>query len=172
MLEVYAIGINAIMICQNLFSFNRWNRQKVLKCIKHGELGKGSVHIGFTGPFLRPSPDPTILCRCRFVTQHSPVRETCWPHCRPKLESAPVERTISASETQEAACPHCQRFMTLTSVFDNCVVAWPSRSVLHFECPDCGRFSPIHAVDGQISLGELDGAPGPCFIPQSQVGNQ
>ncbi|MFT5303018.1 MAG: hypothetical protein ACI87E_004584 [Mariniblastus sp.] len=51
-LEVYAIGINAIISCQNLFSFNRWNRKKVPKRIKHGELGKDSVNIGFTGPFF------------------------------------------------------------------------------------------------------------------------
>jgi hypothetical protein len=60
--------------------------------------------------------------------------------------------------------------MTLANVFDNCVVTWPSRSWLHFERLDCGRFLPIHAVDVQISLGELEGTPGPCFIPQSQVG--
>jgi len=62
--------------------------------------------------------------------------------------------------------------MSVEAVLDAADVSWPAQHWLSFNCPSCQEPSHVEVSESRVSLGEIDGAPGPCFIPSSSVGVQ
>ena len=57
----------------------------------------------------------------------------------------------------------------LADVFDHCSVSWPPQRWLAFHCPGCREDWKVALSAGTVSIGDIDGAPGPCFIPSDSV---
>lgn len=51
----------------------------------------------------------------------------------------------------------------------HCSCSWPNQSWISFTCPKCRRSFHVEVRKGGLSIGSLDGAPGPCFIPDERV---
>ena len=66
-------------------------------------------------------------------------------------------------------CPQCSVDVPVYDLFDNCTVSWPNQNWLYFTCSHCKSSCHVSVKGKTISLGELDGAPGPCFFPTSTV---
>ena len=66
-------------------------------------------------------------------------------------------------------CPKCQTALTVAAVFDHCDVSWPNQRWLGFDCPTCEAFSHVEVEAGRVSIGGIDGAPGPAFFPDETV---
>lgn len=62
-------------------------------------------------------------------------------------------------------CLGCGGRWGVASVLDGCHVSWPAQLWLWFECPNCGHGSHVALSESRVAVGELDGAPGPCFYP-------
>lgn len=67
------------------------------------------------------------------------------------------------------SCQKCKSPMALEAIFDHCSVSWPQQRWLWFDCPSCGRGSHIELGKEEVSIGGIDGAPGPCFIQDETV---
>src|SRR4051812_45023766 len=66
-------------------------------------------------------------------------------------------------------CPACRSGAPVEAVFDHCTVSWPNQGWLWFECPACGKGSHVELSGTAVSIGELDGGPGPCFVPKATI---
>jgi hypothetical protein len=62
-------------------------------------------------------------------------------------------------------CPKCASDYTVEAVLDHCDVSWPNQRWLGFTCPACEAFFHVEVEPGRLTLGEIDGAPGPAFFP-------
>lgn len=67
------------------------------------------------------------------------------------------------------ACPACGYRWSIKLVIDSCLKSWPVKFWLLFSCPRCNRQAHIALSESRISIGELDGAPGPCFVALATV---
>jgi hypothetical protein len=54
-------------------------------------------------------------------------------------------------------------------VIDSCSKSWPVQLWLLFTCPRCDRQAHVALSKSRISIGELDGVPGPCFVALATV---
>src|SRR5216117_3733161 len=70
---------------------------------------------------------------------------------------------------EKLQCPHCRAASSVETVLDYSKVSWPNQRWLFFYCPACGKPSHIELSESQVSIGTIDGAPGPCFMPSSIV---
>jgi len=66
-------------------------------------------------------------------------------------------------------CPTCAATYSVAAVFDHCEVSWPNQRWLGFDCPRCDQFSHVEVEDGRVSIGGIDGAPGPAFVPDNSA---
>jgi len=66
-------------------------------------------------------------------------------------------------------CRFCKTDLTPEQVFDSSGVCWPNQHWISFECLNCHREAKIEIEKTQVSIGDIDGAPGPCFFPDSTV---
>lgn len=66
--------------------------------------------------------------------------------------------------TPEIGCPRCKAALSIAEVLSNCSVCWPNQRWLLFECPHCHATAHVEVGAGRLSLGDLDGAPGPAFF--------
>jgi len=73
------------------------------------------------------------------------------------------------ARSPELRCPKCATTYSVAAVFDHCDVSWPNQRWLGFECPKCDHFSHVEVENGRVSIGEIDGAPGPAFFPDNAV---
>jgi len=61
-------------------------------------------------------------------------------------------------------CPKCNMELDELSILQNSKQAWPSKNWLQFKCASCKKKSHVEVKTGEISIGQIDGAPGPNFI--------
>ena len=66
-------------------------------------------------------------------------------------------------------CRSCRRRWRVEEVFDNCSVSWPNQRWVSFQCPRCHRYAHVELAGSRVTIGDIDGAPGPCFIPDNSV---
>jgi hypothetical protein len=66
-------------------------------------------------------------------------------------------------------CPQCGLAMTPAQVILNSFASFPNRSWLLFRCPSCTATSHVHVGNGRLAIGDLDGVPGPTFLPVQSV---
>ena len=64
-------------------------------------------------------------------------------------------------------CPKCRALRSLEEVFDHCGVSWPNQRWLSFRCPRCRRYWHVQLSGSRVEIGDIDGAPGPSFIPDN-----
>jgi hypothetical protein len=62
-------------------------------------------------------------------------------------------------------CPKCASIYVAEVVLDHCDVSWPQQRWLGFTCPACDAFFHVEVEPGRLTLGGIDGAPGPAFFP-------
>jgi hypothetical protein len=93
------------------------------------------------------------------------------PRKAPRKAPAPKRpaRAPQAREVPQLKCPRCRAKYTIAAVFDQCDVSWPYQRWLGFECPRCHRFFHVEIEKGRVSIGGIDGAPGPAFFPDNTV---
>ena len=72
--------------------------------------------------------------------------------------------TAKPDTTPTLACPACRARFPLPAIFDASDASWPNQNWIGFDCPECGRFSHVALRAGQVDIGTIDGAPGPCFV--------
>jgi len=80
-----------------------------------------------------------------------------------------MARTPSGKPAPQLRCPGCHAAFSVAAVLDHCDVAWPNQRWLGFECPRCHRFFHVEIEKGRMSIGGIDGAPGPAFFPDNGV---
>ena len=73
------------------------------------------------------------------------------------------------TEPPRLHCPKCASAYGVATVFDHCTVAWPNQGWLWFDCPGCGKGFHVELEPGRVSIGGIDGAPGPAFFPDETV---
>lgn len=66
-------------------------------------------------------------------------------------------------------CPICFLEIDIELILKNSTVSWPYKNWIYFLCPKCKGHSHIELSNNMIKTGELDGAPGPTFVPCSQL---
>lgn len=67
----------------------------------------------------------------------------------------------------ELQCCSCKAPLAVEEVFDHSTVSWPQQRWIHFRCPHCRKYAHCELSSEGITLGKLDGAPGPCYFPSS-----
>ena len=66
-------------------------------------------------------------------------------------------------------CPGCGSRYDPTAILDHCSVSWPQQLWLWFDCPACVHGSHIEVAGERLSIGGIDGAPGPCFFADATI---
>ena len=61
-------------------------------------------------------------------------------------------------------CPSCSGDLTVREVINNCERSWPSKRWVLFRCPFCLKGTHLEVVNDYLTVGTLDGVPGPCFV--------
>ena len=80
-----------------------------------------------------------------------------------------------AAGTKDLRCPSCRRWYALEEAFDACTGAWPGigsspkGNWLSFRCKRCRVHSSLVLGPRTVTIGAIDGGPGPCFIPSGRV---
>ena len=68
------------------------------------------------------------------------------------------------SKTFSSKC--CDETITISSFMRSISAYWPSQNWLFYRCPACDRQHHLTIESEVVQFGFLDGAPGPCFIPE------
>src|SRR6186713_2075758 len=63
-------------------------------------------------------------------------------------------------------CDSCGTRYSVEQLLSACRTSWPNQQWLLFEFARCSATWHVEVADGRIAVGELDGAPGPCFFPK------
>jgi hypothetical protein len=66
-------------------------------------------------------------------------------------------------------CPACGVSYSPAQILAGCTVSWPNQRWLLFECPRCKGDAHIEVSNGSLAIGGIDGAPGPCFMPDQTL---
>lgn len=61
-------------------------------------------------------------------------------------------------------CPRCKNEKQVLDILQNSSVSWPHKNWILFTCYDCKESSHVEIKDKELSIGGLDGAPGPILI--------
>lgn len=64
----------------------------------------------------------------------------------------------------ESKC--CKSVVPITEFVKAISGYWSPQNWLLFKCPKCGKQMHLHIQGDVVTFGNLDGAPGPCFIPE------
>ncbi len=70
---------------------------------------------------------------------------------------------------QTTSCTGCGTDLKITEVLDHCASSWPEHHLLYFTCPHCRQMRHVQVRDDHVSMGYLDGIPGPRFVTQSET---
>jgi hypothetical protein len=79
------------------------------------------------------------------------------------------------ARTRDLRCPSCRRWYALEEAFDACTGAWSGigssakGNWLAFRCKRCRVHSNLVLGPRTVTIGAIDGGPGPCFIPSGRV---
>lgn len=65
-------------------------------------------------------------------------------------------------------CPNCKRYLTINQILESSSVSWPNNNWIYVRCPLCNKHSHAEINTGVVSIGLLEGAPGPCLIIHSK----
>lgn len=71
--------------------------------------------------------------------------------------------------TQTFTCPGCSRELRIVEVLEHCDASWPEHHLLYFKCPGCRVKRHLKVRDGHLSVGHLDGLPGPRFVTSREI---
>ena len=61
-------------------------------------------------------------------------------------------------------CPHCKKKITFEEIISNWNKSWIQQSWIGFSCQSCSEYCHALVENGKISIGIIDGAPGPCLF--------
>ncbi len=70
---------------------------------------------------------------------------------------------------RELHCGACGEGYSVARVLATAEVSWPNQGWLYFTCAKCAASWHVEVSKGRIAIGELDGAPGPCFFAREKV---
>lgn len=66
-------------------------------------------------------------------------------------------------------CKKCGAKYSVEAILDHSKVCWPQQRWLLFTCPACNYDAHIEIGRSTVSIGGLDGAPGPCFFADATI---
>ena len=69
--------------------------------------------------------------------------------------------------SNQLTCPACKSNLSEEEILLNCSISWPIKNWLLLNCPNCNNNVHVKIENNLLETGELDGAPGPCFITHS-----
>ena len=99
-------------------------------------------------------------------------RNPFWQQLETARDGSP--RALMAG-AKDLRCPSCRRWYALEEAFDHCTGAWPGigssskSNWLSFRCKRCRVRSSLVLGPRTVTIGGIDGGPGPCFIPSGRV---
>ena len=64
----------------------------------------------------------------------------------------------------ESKC--CSKVVPITEFVKSISDCWSPQNWLLYKCPRCGKQAHLNIQGEVVRFGILDGAPGPCFIPE------
>ena len=70
---------------------------------------------------------------------------------------------------KELKCLYCKEEITLKEILENSKEAWLNQKRISFNCPICKENSYIEMKGKTVSIGMLEGAPGPGFIEYNKI---
>ena len=62
-------------------------------------------------------------------------------------------------------CPKCEMPFTPKGLLELFEFYYPENNWIRFKCPGCKETFMTTVRNGAVTIGEIDGAPGPCFFP-------
>ena len=68
------------------------------------------------------------------------------------------------SKAFESKC--CKNAVPVSNFVKSISSYWSPQNWLQYQCPKCGKQSHLNIQGETVQFGFLDGAPGPCFIPE------
>jgi endogenous inhibitor of DNA gyrase (YacG/DUF329 family) len=84
-----------------------------------------------------------------------------------KVEAAANEDMVEAQA--RVKCPRCGAESPVGDVLARSTDSWPNQRWLLSPCASCGSGVHLEVSNGHLEVGELDGAPGPCFMPTQKL---
>ena len=63
-------------------------------------------------------------------------------------------------------CKVCDQTVTIQEFINSCEQSWMPQQWLSYTCPKCKKFNILEIKSELVRFGFIDGAPGPCFIPE------
>ncbi len=70
---------------------------------------------------------------------------------------------------QSLPCANCESPFTLRNLLDRATGSWPNQKWIAVVCPCCRQTIHVQLHHTTLSVGELDGFPGPTFVPKLNV---
>jgi hypothetical protein len=87
------------------------------------------------------------------------------PEKRAQVVKPGFEYRIAVGPPASLGCPRCHRRFTIQGLLRHSTTAWPNQGWVLFTCPGCQEASHLSFDHRSVSIGQLDGAPGPAFFP-------
>jgi len=89
---------------------------------------------------------------------------------RRKLVVRPdFEHRVAVGPRRSLGCPRCRRRFSIGRLLRHSTIAWPNQRWILFTCPGCKEASHLSFGDRSVSIGRLEGAPGPGFVPSDTL---
>lgn len=61
-------------------------------------------------------------------------------------------------------CPNCKKKIAIGQILESCSVAWPNQKWIWYDCKKCKYGCHVEVRENELAIGDIDGAPGPCFM--------
>jgi hypothetical protein len=87
------------------------------------------------------------------------------PARRAEVVRPGFEHRVVVGPRQSLGCPECRKRFSIRGLLRHAKTAWPNQRWILFACPRCKAASHLFFAGRSVSIGRLDGAPGPCFVP-------
>jgi hypothetical protein len=91
------------------------------------------------------------------------------PSKRAQVVEPGFEYRIAVGPPQSLGCPECRRRFALRVLLLHSKTAWPNQRWILFTCPGCKGASHLFFDKRSVSIGRLEGAPGPGFVPSETM---
>lgn len=91
------------------------------------------------------------------------------PAKRARVVEPGFEYRIAVGPPRSLGCPKCRKRFGIRALLRHSKTAWPNQRWILFTCPGCKEASHLLLDKRSVSIGRLEGAPGPGFLPSESM---